>query len=970
MFVPLNIKTDSYLQSSLISINSLINFAKNNNIKALTITDNNMYGVIDFYKSCINNDIKPIVGLEVSIDNLVVILYAKGYEGYLNLVKLSTIQSEHTLDILKLVRLSSDLVIIIPYESISLYDKLKDYYNDIFVSYKTKEERDNIKVNKVYMNSILYLDSNDYKYMKYLEAIRDNLTVKFIDTDYKDNYLKFEDEIIKDDIDNNYYIESICNLEINFNNDILPKYNNKLGINSFDYLKKLCINGAKKRFGTSIGKSYQDRLKYELSIINKMGFSDYFLIVQDYVNFAKENNIIVGSGRGSAVGSLVAYLLNITDVDPMKYDLLFERFLNPERVSMPDIDIDFEHEKRDIVIEYCMNKYGKKKVAPIISFDTLGAKAAIRDVGRCLDIDIRNIDSICKLLDSRLSLKENYNSNKRLRDYLSRKKDLYDLYVDATHFEGLKRHTSIHAAGIVMSSTNLDNIIPLDYHDSFYTSGYDMTYLEEIGLLKMDFLAIKYLTTIHNIIDLVNKNHSTNIKFDDIKIDDSSINIFTKADTVGIFQFESQGMINFLSKFKPTSFEDIVACIALYRPGPMKNIDTFIRRKHGKEAIDYIDESLKDILKSTYGIIVYQEQIMRIASTMAGYSLSEADILRKAMSKKKKDILESQQDIFIKRSIDKGYSNEIATKVYNLMLKFAEYGFNKSHSVGYSYVSVKMAYLKAHYRCEFYTCLLDSEKNSHDKVKLYIYELRKYGIEVVRPSINLSTNSFTINDNTIIYPFTGIKGINLSVANAIMEERNNGRFKDIFDFISRCLSKVVNKKVISSLILAGCFEKEGYNRKTLIDNIDIIINYGELLKDVGEYALKPEIDYKEEYNSREIMNIEQELFGIYLTNNPVSVARDKYKNAIMIKDIKNYFDKEVNLVIYVDSIKEVLTKNKDKMAFINGSDELDDISIVLFPKSYEKYHVSRNAIIYVKGKVEKRFDNYQVIANFIEKINY
>ena len=970
MFVPLNIKTDSYLQSSLISINSLISFAKKNNLKALTITDNNMYGVITFYKACINNNIKPIVGLEVKIDDLVVILYAKGYEGYLNLVKISTIQSEAQLDILKLVSLSSDLVCIIPYESISLYDKLKDYYKDIFVSYKNNNEKNNITVNKVYMNSVLYLDSNNSKYMKYLEAIRENLTIKFIDTDYKDNYLKLEDEIIKGDIDNNYYIESICNLEIKFNNDILPKYNNNLGISNYDYLKRLCINGAKKRFGSSIGKSYQDRLKYELSIINKMGFSDYFLIVQDYVNFAKDNDIIVGSGRGSAVGSLVAYLLNITDVDPLKYDLLFERFLNPERVSMPDIDIDFEHEKRDIVIDYCMNKYGKKKVAPIISFDTLGAKAAIRDVGRCLDININNVDSICKLLDSRLSLKDNYNTNKRLREYLSRKKELYDLYLDATHFEGLKRHTSIHAAGIVMSNIDLDNIIPLDYHDSFYTSGYDMTYLEEIGLLKMDFLAIKYLTTIHNIIDLVNKNHNTNIKFDDIKIDDSSINIFTKADTVGIFQFESQGMINFLSKFKPSSFEDIVVCIALYRPGPMKNIDTFIRRKHGKEPIDYIDDSLKDILKSTYGIIVYQEQIMQIASTMAGYSLAEADILRKAMSKKKKEILESQQDIFIKRSVDKGYSNEVATKVYNLMLKFAEYGFNKSHSVGYSYVSVKMAYLKAHYRCEFYTCLLDSERASRDKVKFYIYELRKYGIGVVSPSINLSTNSFTINNNTIIYPFTGIKGINLGVASAIIEERNNGKFKDIFDFISRCLSKVANKKVIGSLILAGCFENQGYNRKTLIDNIDIIINYGELLKYVGEYALKPEIEYKEEYSVKEIMNIEQELFGLYLTNHPVSIARDKYKNTIMIKDIKNHFDKEVSLVVYVDSIKEVLTKNKDKMAFINGSDELEDISIVLFPKTYEKYHISKNDIIYVKGKVEKRFDKYQVIANNIEKINY
>lgn len=971
MFVPLNIKTDSYLQSSMISIKSLIDFAVEKKLQALTITDNNMYGVITFYKACINNNIKPIVGLEIKIDGLIIILYAKGYEGYLNLVKLSTLQSENKLDLLKLVSLSSDLLCIIPYESMNLYDKLKDCFNDIFISYKNIKERNSIKYNnKLYMDLVCYLNPNNYKYMKYLEAIKEGLTVKFIDTDYKNNYLKLENEIIKDDINNNYYIYNNCNLEIKFNNDILPKYENSLDISSYEYLKRLCINGAKKRFGNIIGKNYQKRLKHELSIINKMGFSDYFLIVADYVGFAKKNGIIVGSGRGSAVGSLVSYLLNITDVDPLKYNLLFERFLNPQRVSMPDIDIDFEHDKRDIVINYCMSKYGKKKVAPIISFDTLGAKAAIRDLGRALGISNNYIDSICKLLDSKLSLVDNYKINKRLKEFLSRKRELYDLYVDAMHFEGLKRHTSIHAAGIVMSSIDLDNIIPLDFHDTFYTSGYDMTYLEEIGLLKMDFLGIKYLTTIHNIIDLVNITHNTNIKFDDIPIDKEAINIFTKADTVGIFQFESAGMINFLSKFKPSTFEDIVACIALYRPGPMKNIDTFIRRKHGLEKIDYIDETLNEILRPTYGIIVYQEQIMQIAHVMASFSLAEADILRKAMSKKKKEILEKERDNFINRSIKNGYSSEIATKVYSLMLKFAEYGFNKSHSVGYSVVSAKMAYLKAHYRCEFYTCLLDSEKNSKDKVKYYIYELRKYGIDVDNPSINLSTNSFTINNNKIIYPLTSIKGINLSVTAAIIEERNNGLYKDIFNFISRCLSKTINKKVISALILAGCFENQGYNRKTLIDNLDIIINYGELLKDVGEYALMPEIELKEEYTSREIMNIELDLFGVYLKNNPVSIARSKYNNTVVISDIERYFDKVVNIVIMVDNLKEVTTKNNQKMAFINGSDELSSISVVLFPKNYEKYNISKNDIIYVTGRVEKRFDKYQLIASNIEKIIY
>jgi len=970
MFVPLNIKTDNYLQSSMISINSLINFALKNNIKCLTITDNNMYGAIDFYKGCLSNDIKPIIGLEVKIDDFFIILYAKGYEGYLNLVKLSTLLSENKLDILKLQRFSSDLVCILPYESRSLYNSLLDYYSELFVSYKNDEEKNKITEKKVYMNSINCLYKSDCKYLSYLEAIKDGLSIKFASNDYKDNYLHLESEIIKDDIKNNYYIESICNLDIKFNNDIMPKYENELGIDSFSYLKKLCISGARKRFGNTIGTKYQDRLKYELSVINKMGFSDYFLIVQDYVNFAKENNIIVGSGRGSAVGSLVAYLLNITEVDPLKYDLLFERFLNPERVSMPDIDIDFEHEKRDSVINYCMEKYGKKKVSPIISFDTLGAKAAIRDVGRCLDIDIRNIDSICKLLDSRLSLKDNYNSNKKLREYLDRKKELYNLYLDSMYFEGLKRHTSIHAAGIVMSSVDLDNIIPLDYHETFYTSGYDMTYLEEIGLLKMDFLAIKYLTTIHNIIDLINKNHNTNITFDSIEIDSASINIFNKADTVGIFQFESSGMINFLSKFKPTSFLDVVASIALYRPGPMKNIDTFIRRKNKIEKIDYIDDSLKDILKETYGIIVYQEQIMRIAQVMAKYTLSEADILRKAMSKKKKDILESQREIFIKRSIDNGYDKLVATNVYELMLKFAEYGFNKSHSVGYSYVSCKMAYLKAHYRCEFYTCLLDSEKGNKDKVKYYIYELRKYGIDVIPPSINESTNTYTINNNKVIYPLSSIKGINLGVANNIIEERKKSNFKDIFDFISRMLSKSINKKVIESLVLSGCFENMGYNRKTLIDNLDIIINYGELLRDLGEYALKPEIEIKDEYSIKEIMNFELEYLGTYLKNHPVALARERYKNTIMIKDIKKYFDKEVNLVVSVDRLKKTTTKNKETMAFLDVVDELDSISVVLFPTTYSKYNISNDDIIFLKGKVEKRFDKYQIIANYIEKINY
>ena len=968
MYVPLNIKTDNYLKGSMIKIDSLIKFAIKNKLSSLTITDNNMYGVIDFYKTCKKNNIKPIVGLEINLDSNI-ILYAKNYEGYLNLVKLSTLQSEKKIDIDSIKKYSYDLLAILPYKSKNLYNEIKDYFNDLFISYKNEEEKNDISVKKVYMNSINYIDKNDFKYMKYLEAIKDSISLKFIETDYKDNYLKLEDEIIKDDIDNNYYINSICNLEILFNNDLMPKYENEFNMPSFDYLKKLCIKGAKEKFGKSVSKKYQERLKYELSVINKMGFSDYFLIVADYVNFAKKNNIIVGTGRGSAVSSLVAYLLNIIDVDPLEYDLIFERFLNPERISMPDIDIDFEHSKRDLVIDYCIKKYGNKRVAPIIAFGTLGAKAAIRDVGRCKDIDLKLIDSLCKLLDSRLSLNDNYKQNKRLREYLNRKLELFELYKDAIHFEGLKRHTTIHAAGIVMANTDLDNVIPLDLHDDFYTSGYDMTYLEEIGLLKMDFLAIKYLTTIHNMIDLINKNHNTNLKFENIVIDEESIRIFKNADTLGIFQFESNGMMNFLSKLKPDSIDDIIASIALYRPGPMKNIDTYINRKNKKEEVVYLDDVLKPILKSTYGIIIYQEQIMQIARVMAGYTLGEADILRKAMSKKKKDLIESQRENFIKRSVEKGFKLDTVNNVFDTMIKFAEYGFNKSHSVAYSIIALKMAYLKAHYRKEFYSCLLEGEKGSKDKIKQYIYELRKNNIKVSKPDINLSDINYSITSDAIIYPLSGIKGLNNNIALSIIEIRKNGAFKDIYDFVSRCYA-VINKKVVEALILSGAFDNFGINRKTLIDNLDIIINYGELLRDLGEYALMPEIEVKEEYAKKELMNFELEYFGFYLGNNPVTLAKEKYKNVIELKNIKNYFNKEVKLVLSVDEVKKINTKNKEKMAFLNCSDEIEEITVVLFPNVYEKSDINKNDIIYLKGKVEKRFDKYQVIASDISKINY
>lgn len=963
MYTPLNIKTDNYLQHSLITVDKLISFALKNNIKCLSITDNNMYGVMDFYKKCKKNNIKPIVGLEIEIDGFKIILYAKNYNGYLNLIKLSTIQSKDNINLNDLNNYSNNLIVIVPYESVSIINDVEKIFNDVYKSYKNDNQKKLLTGKTIYMNEILFLNKNENVYMKHLEAIRDGVTYNFIENNYFDNYLNLSELIINDI--NNYEIEKKCNLEIPFNLNLMPKYINELNVDSFSYLKKMCINGLKKRFGNTVDISYQQRLKYELSVINKMNFCDYFLIVSDYVNYAKNNNIIVGTGRGSAVGSLVAYCLNITDVDPLKYNLLFERFLNPERISMPDIDIDFEHEKREQVINYCREKYGIKNVAPIIAFGTLGAKQSIRDVARSLNVEIKLVDELCKMLNSNLSLKDNYNKNSQLKEYLDRKKELMNVYRIAMHFEGLKKHITIHAAGIIMANKELDEVIPLASHDNSYLSGYDMTYLEEIGLLKMDFLAIKYLTTIHHIIDSINKNTNNNLNFDEIPYDDKkAIEVFTNANTLGIFQFESSGMINFLSQMQPNCLDDIFAAIALFRPGPMKNIPHYIKRKNNEEKIDYLDDSLKEILKPTYGIMIYQEQIMQIANVMADYTLGEADVLRKAMSKKNKEILLKEKEKFTSRSINKGYDKNLVEKVYELMLKFAEYGFNKSHSVGYSIIACKMAYLKAYYPEYFITELLSMEASNSTKIKQYILEAKKYGIEILPPSINYSNDNYTIDNKNIRYPFSKIKGINNQISNNIITNRNDGLFKNIYDFIKRCYDDKLNKTSLESLIYVGCFDELGYNRYTLIENLDNIINYGELIKSLNEeYVFEPEIVLYDEYSKKELIELEYKYLGVYLTNHPVQEIRNRYNDIVITSEISKHFNKKIKIVVCIDKINEIETKKHEKMAFIVGSDEFSKIDMVLFPKIYNKYKFEKNAILLLEGKVEKRYDEYKLIVD-------
>ena len=952
--VPLNIKTNNYLLHSMIKIKDLVKIAKENNIKSLTITDNNMYGCIEFYKECKKNNIKPIIGLEISLPEKI-ILYAKNYQGYKNLIKITTLKSENNISLNTLDNYSENLICIIPFESKIKYNELKKIYKDIFVSYKSDEEKEKIKIeNKLYMHEILCLKKEDEKYLKYLKAIKEGK-----------NYLEINDDFNNTSLlplksENTSVIEELCNVEIKMHSDLLPIYTKE---DSYELLKQECIKGMKRIFGSSAPRKYAQRLKEELKVINELGFCDYFLIVQDYVKYAKDNNILVGPGRGSAAGSLVAYTLDITTVDPIKYDLLFERFLNKDRVTMPDIDVDFEDTRREEVMKYCIKKYGIKKVALIITFGTLASKQAIRDVSKTLNISPSKVDILSKMLDSKNNLKENYTN--QVKNFLEINPELKKVYKIALKLEGLKRHTSLHAAGVVMSKYNLDESLPLDKNNDFYISEYDKDYLEEIGLLKMDFLGLKNLTLITKILDEIE-----DLTFDTIPEDDKeTINIFNKVNTVGIFQFESPGMVNFLRKLKPDSFDDLVAALALFRPGPMKNIDSYIRRKRGLEKIDYFHENLKEILKPTYGIIVYQEQIMQIASTMAGYTFAEADLLRRAMSKKKEEILIKEKDRFIKGSIKNGYDEKIATKVYDLIYKFADYGFNKSHSVAYAMISYRMAYLKAHYPALFMKNLLSQAINSEAKTKEYIYECTKYNIKVKSPDINLSTDNYEVINGSIIYPLNNIKNVGTNATKIILEERKKRKFKDIFDFVSRCYKESVTVKTIESLILAGAFDSFNISRKALIDNLEIITNYGEIGSYLDEEMFKPEIEDNGEYKKEELMNYELELFGFYLTNHPITEYKTKY-NHIDLKNIERYFDKQIETIVFIDKIREIETKNKEKMIFVTGSDELSKIEIVVFPKTYKQIkQINISDIIKIKGKVEKRFDQYQIIANQIIKLN-
>lgn len=969
MYIPLYIKTDYSLLSSLIKIDELINYLKKYNINTCAIVDNNLFGTMEIINKFNKNNIKPIIGLELNYQEKTILLYAKNELGYKNLIKLETYKNENeiTIDILK--KYSDNLLCII--FDIDLYNEFSIIYNDLYIGTNNKEdesEKRKITKNLVFINKTLYLEKYLYKYLPYIFMIRDSKTIDDgTDFIYQNNHLlsyeEIENKVSKDTIDNTIKISNMCNLELSYEL-YMPKYNVE---NSKEFLISLANRGLKKRLG-DVSSVYQKRLDYELSIIINMHFEDYFLVVYDYIKYAKKNGILVGPGRGSAAGSLVSYSLGITDIDPIKYGLLFERFLNPERISMPDIDTDFPDVDRDKVINYVKEKYGKENVAGIITFGTLALKQAIRDAGRVLNIPIKEIDYITKKITPNMTLKELRYKDNEINNLFNSSNKYKLLYNLVNIINNNKRHTSIHAAGIVISRTNLTNVLPIiKSSDDLYLTEYTMEYLEQIGLIKMDFLGIKNLSIIKNIIVDIEKYENIKIDFNKIPLDDLKvIEIFKTGNTTGIFQFESDGMKKFLQELKPQNFFDICAAIALFRPGPAENIPSYIKRKQGKEKVDYLVPELEEILKETYGIIIYQEQIMQIASKMASFTLGEADILRRAMSKKKLEVLKNEEKRFIEGSISNGYTKENAEKVYNLILKFAGYGFNKSHSVSYSVVAYKMVYLKYYFPKYFYANLLSGVIGSEYKTLEYIKEVKKLGIKVLPPNINISLNDkYLVTDKGIVMPLSVIRNVGIVISNYIIDERSTP-YKDIFDFLRRTYKKTNNKKVIESLIYSHAFD-EFSNISTLINNIDSITNYIELSIDLEEGIVPiPEFIYSNNRDD-EILEKEKELFGFYLTSHKTEKYKLNDKNIIDVELIKNYYDKIVSVIINIDRKKEITTKKGDLMAFIVGSDNTSSVSITLFPDIYINYSsLKRGDIIKVTGRVEKRYDEWQLACKQID----
>ncbi|WP_279001590.1 DNA polymerase III subunit alpha [Thomasclavelia cocleata] len=1003
-------------QNSTILIEDLCKKASDLHYEALALTDkDNMFGVMEFTRSCQKYGIKPIYGLEASveIDHEIypLLLLAKDTIGYFNLVKITSIISlsdnkaitlenlslyqehlfvlsackEGIIERLLLKELESEVL-----KYLRLFkNSFKFFYvclqNHGLAMQKKINERlsalallENILV--CVSNEVRYLESKDAYTLELLQAFTKGVTLDInheliTDQLYLKSSYEMESSFDKKYIENTNYIVTMCNVTIPTHQMHLPKYPIPKNGNTSEYLCQLCIVGLKKRFkGENVDPKYLKRLKKELDVITKMGFDDYFLIVFDYVRYAKVNKILVGPGRGSAAGSLVAYVLGITNVDPLKYDLLFERFLNEERISLPDIDIDFQDDRRDEIVEYVTNKYGQEHVAQIVTFSTYGPKVAIKDLGKVLGVPLPKLELLAKNIPTsyknRKSAKEVFETSYNFQSMVNKDPALRKIMPAVFMVEKLPRNISTHAAGVVLSSEPLDQIVPLvrGPNEGIITQ-YSKDYIEEVGLLKMDFLGLKNLTIIDYIIKDIEKNYQIKININEIDLHNKkTYQMISRGDTFGIFQLESPGMKNLLIKMQCDCLDDVIAAIALFRPGAMANIPSYIARKKGQEAITYPLECLKPILESTYGIIIYQEQVMQVARKVAGFSLAKADILRKAMSKKTASLMASMKTDFTNGGIANGFSEEETVKIFNLIEKFANYGFNKSHSVAYGYVAYWLAYLKANYPLEFFSALLSNEQGSDSSKINCIQEGKKYGVKLLPPSINYSIDRFKVEDGNIRFSLLAIKNVGYAGYKAIIEERKKGLFKDIFDFISRMETSKLNSKMIDSLIMAGAFDEFKLNRSTIKENLHKIIEYAKLKNSIG--IEEPPILTIVKDNRIKVLEEEKLVLGVYLSMHPIALIKRNFDQRITnISELQNYINRPVQVIMALSRVKVIVDKKGEEMCFIEGYDETGNVDGVVFASSFQvlKRILIRGEIYLIEGKVNFR-DKLSLVINQAKNI--
>ena len=1061
-FVHLHVHTEYSLLDGAGRIGDLLDRCSDLGMSSIAITDHGvMYGVVDFYKEAKKRNIHPIIGCEVYIapnsmhdklartngDYAHLVLLAKNQTGYKNLIKLVTqgfiegfyYKPRIDYDLLEkhsqgLIALSGCIAGDIPSKIIKgNYGEAKrlairlnnilgqgNFYLEL-QDHGMKEQR---RVNKqlvrlsqetgiplVATNDVHYVNREDAEAHDILLCIQTGKTVDDEDRmsfETREFYLKSQEEMERifheypDALKNTLDIARRCRVDFDFETAHLPKFDVPENLTPYEYLKQQCIKGMRKKY-QNIDKNILERLEYELNVIDGMGYVDYFLIVWDFIKYARENGIIVGPGRGSAAGSIVSYVLDITQIDPLEYDLLFERFLNPERISMPDIDVDFCFERRQEVIDYVVEKYGEDRVAQIITFGTMAARGAIRDVGRALDMPYGEVDRIAKMIpfEIGMTIDRALELNKELNVLYENDPNVKTLIDTSKKLEGLPRHASTHAAGVVISKDPVVDHVPLQKNDDTITTQFAMGDLEDLGLLKMDFLGLRTLTVIRDTLELIEDSTKNKLDIANIPLDDENVyKMLGKGDTEGVFQLENSGMKQFMKELKPRAFEDIIAGISLYRPGPMDQIPRYLDNKNHPEKINYTDEVLAPILEVTYGCMVYQEQVMQIVRDIGGYSLGRSDLVRRAMADKKIDVMEKERHNFIygqkdekgktiiSGALSKGVSEEKAIEIFDEMMEFAKYAFNKSHAAAYALIAYRTAWLKYHYPVEFMAALMTSVMDNSSKVASYIQYCRKKGIDVLPPDVNEGFSKFTVIDGKIRFGLSAVKNVGRSAIEAMIEaRRNGGRFVSFSDFCNRVDSKNLNKRMVESLIKCGAFDSIGVYRSQLMGVYDRILDsvhqdkrrnikgqvslFESMVGDNRDMLVKDTLPDIDEFSQEIMLSMEKEMTGVYISGHPL----DEYKSILnrlnTTLELRELNEQPLEAKVGAKGLRDggrikvggivvdrkiMATKKNDIMAFVTLEDLYGIVEIIVFPIVYQRYNkiLDIDNTVIVEGRVSMR----------------